>query len=200
MEEQEKKQKLKPGKQAIGKKREPDMSRSRPNGKFAQMQHDPEGRRLWALWTVKKLVSQHGRTRGSMDGYNKVALQKLKKIAHAEAQVIVEYLIGTGQVSEEINKNQYAKEAFEAAVEVMRLDALAPKDKLAAARTVLEWTMAKPVAQSEVTVKSAESFLDAIADDLAFKHTNSDWCSKEWSEEKGKYVFKEESPLDKNDV
>lgn len=195
MEEQQKKRR---GKRATGKKREPDMSRSRPdNNKFALMQNDPEGRRLWAMWTVKKLVSAHGRPRGSLDGYNKVALQKLKKIAHAEAQVIVEYLIGTGQVSEEINKNSYAKEAFEAAVEVMRLDALAPKDKLAAARTVLEWTMAKPVAQSEVTVKSAESFLDQIADDLAFKHTNSDWCSKEWSEEDQKYKFREESPLDK---
>lgn len=195
MDEQEKKQKLKPGKQAIGKKRQPKMSNSRNDpekNKFKRMQEDPEGRKLWALWTVKKKVSANGRPRGSLDGYNKAALQKLKKIAQAEAEVIVEYLIGTGQVSEEINKNAYAKEALEAAVEVMRLDALAPKDKLAAARTVMEWTMPKPVAQSEVTVKSAESFLDQIADDLAFQHTNSDWASKEWSEEEQKYIRKPE--------
>lgn len=177
------------------KKREPNqnMARNEPEkNRFKRMQEDPEGRRLWALWTVKKKVSTVGRPRGSLDGYNKTALQKLKKIAQAEAEVIVEYLIGTGQVSEEINKNVYAREALEAAVEVMRLDALAPKDKLMAARAVLEWTMPKPVAQSELTVKTAESFLDQIADDLAFQHTNSDWASKEWSEEKQKYVPKKE--------
>lgn len=177
------------------KKREPNLSKSRNDpekNRFKRMQEDPEGRRLWALWTIKKKVSNVGRVRGSMDGYNKVALQKLKKMAQAEAEVIVEYLIGTGQVSEEINKNAYAREALEAAVEVMRLDALAPKDKLMAARAVLEWTMPKPASSSEVTVKTAESFLDQIADDLAVNPHNSDWASKQWSEEEQKYVRKPE--------
>lgn len=178
------------------KKREPNlnMARNEPEkNRFKRMQEDETGRHLWALWCVKKKVSANGRPRGSLDGYNKVALQKLKKIAAAEAEVIVEWLEGTGRVDKELlNKNEFAREALTAAVEVLRLDALAPKDKLAAARTVLEWTMSKPVATQEVTVKTAESFLDQIADELAFQHTNSDWASKEWSEDQQKYVKKDD--------
>ena len=66
----------------------------------------------------------------------------------------------------EIPKNEFAKEAIEAAVESMRMDAINVKDKLAAARLVLEFTMAKPASSSEVTVKTAESFLADIAAEM----------------------------------
>lgn len=66
----------------------------------------------------------------------------------------------------EIPKSEFAREAIEAAVESMRMEAINVKDKLAAARLVLEFTMAKPAAQSEVTVKTAESFLADIAKEM----------------------------------
>lgn len=68
-----------------------------------------------------------------------------------------------------IPKGAFAKEAIEAVVEVMRLDKLPPKDKIAAARTVLEWTMAKPASESTVNVKTAEDFLADIAKDAGIE-------------------------------
>jgi hypothetical protein len=63
----------------------------------------------------------------------------------------------------EIPKQEFAKEAIETSVEIMRREDINVKDKLAAAKTVLEWTMAKPASETTVNVKTAESFLDEIA-------------------------------------
>lgn len=41
---------------------------------------------------------------------------------------------------------------------------LNPRDRLAAIRTVLEYTKQKPATQSNVTVKTAEDFLDELAE------------------------------------
>lgn len=57
--------------------------------------------------------------------------------------------------------DQYAKEALETVVEIMRM----PGDrdaKLRAAKTLLEFTKQKPVAKSEVAVAKAEDFLAAV--------------------------------------
>lgn len=62
----------------------------------------------------------------------------------------------------EVPKQEFAREAIETAVELMRTEVINAKDKLAAARTVLEWTMAKPVQQSEVSIKRAEDFLASV--------------------------------------
>lgn len=103
-----------------------------------------------------------GRRPGSKDGYTATELNKQRAKAKAEAKVIVEYM----EKKFDLPKDEFAKEALTTAVEIMRVDAINAKDKLAAARTVLEWTMAKPVAQSEVTVKRAEDFLTEIANDM----------------------------------
>lgn len=103
-----------------------------------------------------------GRRPGSKDGYTAIELEKQRAKAKAEAKVIVEYM----EKKFDLPKDEYAKEALTTAVELMRIDAINAKDKLAAARTVLEWTMAKPAAQSEVTVKKAEDFLADIAADM----------------------------------
>lgn len=57
-----------------------------------------------------------------------------------------------------------AEEALEKSLEVMRgpLDA---KTRIAAARLVLDFTMPKPTSKSEVTVKSAEDWLESLSDD-----------------------------------
>jgi hypothetical protein len=57
-----------------------------------------------------------------------------------------------------------AEEALVYAVSVVREDQIPVKDRLAAARTVLEWTKSKPVAKSAVTVSAAEDWLAGVAD------------------------------------
>ena len=59
-------------------------------------------------------------------------------------------------------KNDYAKEALQTAVEVMRTPA-ADRERLSAARLVLEFTEAKPAAKSEVTLHQAEAWLEELA-------------------------------------
>lgn len=57
-----------------------------------------------------------------------------------------------------------AEEALREAVQVLRVVETA-KDKLAAARLILDFTKSKPTAKVEHTIKSAEDFLDEMADD-----------------------------------
>lgn len=130
---------------------------------FKRMQLTEEGRNLWKLWTAKRFIPGQtaGRPRGAYDGFSRAERNQHKAVAKAEAKEIVKLMEAKGF---EIPKQEFAKEAIETAVELMRMHELAPKDKLAAARTILEWTLSKPVAQSEVSVKRAEDFLSAVLD------------------------------------
>lgn len=148
------------------KKYEPNlnMARNEPEKNlFKRMQQTEEGRRLWKLWTDKRFAPgvKVGRPAGAFDGANRTQRNKIKAKAKAEAKEIVALMEKKGF---EIPKHEFAREAIETAVEIMRINEMNPKDKLAAARTVLEWTMSKPVAQSEVSVKRAEDFLSLVAD------------------------------------
>lgn len=135
---------------------------------FIRMQQTEEGRALWKIWTDRRFLNPNGRglpgrPRGSIDGYSKTELNKQRKKAKAEAKEIVIYMEKKGF---EVPKAEFAREAIEAAVETMRMEAISPKDKLTAARLVLDFTMSKPAAQSEVTVKKAEDFLADIAAEM----------------------------------
>lgn len=98
---------------------------------------------------------------GHLDGYSLRVFRRMRARARQEAKIIVEYMME----KEMIPKDGYAKEAIETAVELMRLDAIHPRDKLAAAKVVLEYTMAKPATEANVNVKTAEDFLAEIAKD-----------------------------------
>lgn len=120
-----------------------------------------------AEWRARRFLNPNGkglpgRRPGSKDGYTANDLNKQRAKAKAEAIEIVKIM----EKKLEIPKDEFAREALTTAVEIMRIDAINAKDKLAAARTVLEWTMAKPSSSSEVTIKSAESFLDDIAAEI----------------------------------
>lgn len=148
------------------KKREPKAYNARHEPEknlFKRMQQTEEGRKLWKLWTDKRFAPgvKVGRPPGAWDGNSRTERNKIKAKAKAEAKVIVELMEKKGF---EVPKHEFAREAIETAVEIMRINEMNPKDKLAAARTVLEWTMAKPVAQSEVSIKRAEDFLAMVAD------------------------------------
>ncbi len=130
------------------------------------MQLTEEGRALWKLWTDKRFGSQLGRPRGSTQGYSKSERDKLKVKAKAEAKIIVEHMVTKGF---EIPKHEFASEAIHTAVEIMRREDINPKDKLSAAKTVLEWTLSKPATETTVNVKTAEDFLKDIAAEVGLK-------------------------------
>ena len=58
-------------------------------------------------------------------------------------------------------EDDYAKEALTTAVEVMRSPD-ATRDRLAAARLVLDFTKQKPASKSEMAISQAESFLEGL--------------------------------------
>jgi hypothetical protein len=139
----------------IFKKRDPEKNL------FARMQQTEEGRTLWKLWVSKNKIKGQtpGRRKGNISGYSKAQLGIRKAKVKSEAKEIVKLMEAKGF---EIPKAEFARESIETAVEIMRYTEISPRDKLAAARTVLEWTLAKPVAQSEISVKRAEDFLSMV--------------------------------------
>ncbi len=138
-----------------------------PRGDFMKrLLSTEEGRKLHKMWTDKRFAEgvRLGKPKGATEGYTRKKRDKLKVVAKAEAQEIVTYM--ENSKGYEVPKQEFAKEAIVTAVEIMRREDIHPKDKLTAAKTVLEWTMAKPATESNVNVKTAESFLEEIAQEM----------------------------------
>ncbi len=120
------------------------------------------------MWRDSRWLSKAtwpGRKLGATEGFTKSERNKMKAKAKAEAKEIVKYMSETKGF--EIPKQEYAKESIEMAVTIMRRTDIHPKDQLAAAKTILEWTLSKPASESTVNVKTAESFLEDIAVEMA---------------------------------
>ena len=81
-----------------------------------------------------------------------------KKQAKADAERIVAIMAKENNIDDE-----YAVEALKTAVEIMREPAQ-NRDRLTAARMVLDFTKTKPAAKSEVTIGKAEAFLESLLD------------------------------------
>ena len=65
-------------------------------------------------------------------------------------------------MSEKYNiEDEYSKEALKTAVEVMRVPG-ETRERLAAARLVLDFTKSRPASKSEVTIGKAEEFLASL--------------------------------------
>lgn len=101
-----------------------------------------------------------GRPHGALDGTTTIEREKSIAAAKAEAKRLVQLMEQNGS---NVPKDGFAREALETAVEIVRRKEISPKDQLAAARLVLEFTMAKPASESNVTVKKAEDFLADLA-------------------------------------
>lgn len=118
------------------------------------------------MWTDKRFAAgvKMGRPQGATAGYNKTERNEIKKQAKKEAERIVAYMETDKGYA--VPKQEFAKEAITMAVEIMRREDINVKDKLTAAKTVLEWTLAKPATETTVNVKTAESFLEDIAAEM----------------------------------
>ena len=80
----------------------------------------------------------------------------IRKQAKADAERIVAIMAKDNEIDD-----VYAVEALKAAVEIMR-EPGQNRDRLTAARMVLDFTKTKPAAKSEVTIGKAEAFLESL--------------------------------------
>lgn len=123
---------------------------------FSRLYKTPEGRAKVAQWREKAKQTGTGRKPGQPDGMLKDEFFAARVKIKNEAKRIVEIM------SEQLKiEDTYAKEALETAVELMRMEG-GSRDRLAAAKLILEFTKEKPSTKSEVTVAKAEDFLESI--------------------------------------
>ena len=117
-----------------------------------------EGRRLRQEWSRKKRKNP-GRPRGVPDGFRKHQIEPIRAKVRKEATELVEIMAKKFEIEDE-----YAKEALTTAVEVMRVPG-ETRERLAAARLVLDFTKQKPASKSEVAVSKAEDFLASLIEE-----------------------------------
>lgn len=103
-----------------------------------------------------------GRKRGHLFGYRAKELKRLRTIAKGEARKILKYM--TDKKIFEADNN-VSEEAMESVLAVLR-EPGHPKDKLAASKVLLEYTQRKPATSSDVTLNKAETFLEAVLEDI----------------------------------
>lgn len=115
----------------------------------------PEGRALRTEWSLKKRKNA-GRPKGVPDGHTKETIRPLREKVKKEAIEVTRIMAEKYDIQDD-----YSKEALKTAVEVMRLDG-ETRERLAAARLVLDFTKSKPAAKSDVTIGKAEDFLASL--------------------------------------
>ena len=136
----------------------PAPQRAPKQNYFATLMKTPEGRALRRQWSSKPRQNG-GRPRGVPDGYRKEQIEPIRQEIKAEARKVVKIM------AEQFNiEDEYAKTALETAVEVMKTPG-ENRERVAAARLVLDFTKSKPSAKSEVSISKAEDFLASIMTD-----------------------------------
>ena len=128
------------------------------NNYFANLMKTEEGRALRREWSNKPRKNA-GRPKGVPDGYRKEQIEPIRAKVKAEAKQVVKIM------AKEFNiEDEYAKTALETAVEVMRMVG-DNRERVAAARLVLDFTKQKPASKSEVALSKAEDFLASLIED-----------------------------------
>ena len=125
---------------------------------FSTLMQTEEGRKLRQEWSRKKRKNP-GRPRGVPDGFRKHEIEPIRAKIRKEATELVEIMAEKFGIEDE-----YAKEALTTAVEVMRVPG-ETRERLAAARLVLDFTKQKPASKSEVAVSKAEDFLASLIEE-----------------------------------
>jgi hypothetical protein len=123
---------------------------------FATLMDTEEGRQLRKQWSTKKRKNP-GRPKGVPDGHTKESIEPLREQAKEEAIKVVEIMTKKFDIPED----DAAKEALQCAVEIIRTPG-ETRERLSAARLVLDFTKSKPASKSDVSISKAEDFLVAL--------------------------------------
>lgn len=100
-------------------------------------------------------------TNGYPGGFDYDRYISVRRTARFKATMTMKKLDAAGILDD---ADAQAREALHKALEVMRMP-LPAKDLLAAARLVLDFTKAKPAQKQEITVNTAEEWLQAVVED-----------------------------------
>ena len=93
------------------------------------------------------------------DGHTRETISPIRAAAKVYAKKVADVM------AEKFNiEDEYQKEALQTAVEVMRIDGQV-REKLAAARLVLDFTKSKPMSKYDVSLSAAEDFLAQVMAD-----------------------------------
>ena len=140
----------------VGKGKHPQKAPKR--NFFADLMKTEEGRALRRQWSTKPRKNA-GRPRGVPDGYSREQIEPIRTKIKDEAKRIVM------KMSQDYNiEDEYAKTALETAVEVMRCPG-DNRERVAAARLVLDFTKSKPVSKNELAISKAEDFLAGLLEE-----------------------------------
>ena len=132
------------------------MARPPHKNPLARQHMTPEGRAKHKEM-LRTRENHGGRPVAVPDGFTKQTIEPIRAKAKEEAKKVV-------AIMTDENENSHAKEALEAAVEILRTPGQT-RDRLTAARLVLDFTKSKPVSKQEVTVGKAEAFLSSLLDE-----------------------------------
>ena len=122
---------------------------------FSTLMETEEGRALRKSWSTKKRI-RTGRPRGVPDGYRKEQIEPIRAEAKKEAERLVNIMADKFNIEDD-----YAKKALATAVEVMTVVG-ETRERLAAARLVLDFTKQKPASKNEIALSKAEDFLASL--------------------------------------
>ena len=125
---------------------------------FSTLMETPEGRELRRQWSTKPRKNG-GRPKGVPDGYRKADIDPIRAEAKRKADKAVKIMAKEHNIEDD-----YAQEALRTAVEVMQVPG-ETRERLAAARLVLDFTKSRPASKSEVTIGKAEEFLASLLTD-----------------------------------
>lgn len=132
---------------------------------------------LWAdpIWAakqrerLKKGNPGAGRPPGLPDGMRHHEFLKLKALADIKTQKVMAYMSRDTDFDPD---NKIADAAIKVCVEILNLPG-ANTIRMAAAKTLLEYTQKKPQTASAITLKTAETFLDEIVANDTSANDNS---------------------------
>ena len=117
-----------------------------------------EGLRKWREANPGK----RGRPHGLQDGVGLKKYLKRLEVAKAKSERAIKVMAEQNLWKAD---NDVASKAMQTAIEIMLSQEGTTQNRLAAAKTILDFTQTKPVVKNETTLKTAEEFLASIVDD-----------------------------------
>ena len=124
---------------------------------FSTLMETPEGRELRRQWSTKPRKNG-GRPKGVPDGYRKADIDPIRAEAKRKADKAVKIMAKEHNIEDD-----YAQEALRTAVEVMQVPG-ETRERLAAARLVLDFTKSRPASKQEVTIRQGRRVSGFAAD------------------------------------
>jgi hypothetical protein len=146
------------------RKTKPKPSESGKHVKNPWANKTEEQKAQWKANMLKATAGKQGRPKGLPDGMGAEKFAIHKAQVAKETKIIMEKIVDENDLT--TKDGQYAVEALETAVTIMRLQGDA-RNKLGAAKLILEYTKSKPSAKTELTVNTAEDLLNQILADEA---------------------------------